>query len=590
MISWHDLYTVLCAVVPLYVAMILAYGSVRWWGVLTPDQCSGINRFVAVFAVPLLSFHCIATSDPYVMNLRFVAADTLQKVVVLAALAAWSYLPARGGGRARAAPIDWSITLFSLSTLPNTLIMGLPLLVAMYGRYSGDFLVQIVVLQCIMWYTLLLVLFEFRAARVLIAGQCPDSAASIAGVHVDPDVVSLAGSQAEAQAEVAPDGRMRLVVRRSTSVSRRSLAAAATPRPSNLTGVEIYSVSSSRNATPRGSSFAHADIFAAGTVPLHSASMRMSSFGAADLFSLHSSRQHTPRPSSFDEHAARPRSAAAVAPSYDPKDAHMFEWSSGASAASEVSGLPVFRGGDHRAKDVRRLVPLGAPPVGLSRAMPPGGERVASFKAEAVQDALSKLESGSTEQRQNVKDAGGDNGGVGAGRAGGQQTAPPGVMLRLILTMVWRRLIRNPNTYASVVGLTWSLISFRFHISMPTIVKNSISILSDTGLGMAMFSLGLFMAMQPKIIACGNSVAAITMAIRFLLGPAVMAATSAAVGLRGTLLCVAIVQAALPQGIVPFVFAKEYNLHAAILCTGVIFGMLIGLPIALVYYIILGLL
>nr|CAB3469625.1 unnamed protein product [Digitaria exilis] len=76
------------------------------------------------------------------------------------------------------------------------------------------------------------------------------------------------------------------------------------------------------------------------------------------------------------------------------------------------------------------------------------------------------------------------------------------------------------------------------------------------------------MAMQPKIIACGNSVAAITMAIRFLLGPAVMAATSAAVGLRGTLLCVAIVQAALPQGIVPFVFAKEYNLHAAILCTG----------------------
>ncbi|CAN6331902.1 unnamed protein product [Urochloa humidicola] len=610
MISWHDLYTVLCAVVPLYVAMILAYGSVRWWGVLTPDQCSGINRFVAVFAVPLLSFHCIAASDPYVMNLRFIAADTLQKAVVLAALAAWSYLPfpARGcGGRTTGAPpMDWSITFFSLSTLPNTLIMGLPLLVAMYGRYSGDLLVQVVVLQCIVWYTLLLVLFELRAARALIAGQCtPDAAACIAGVRVDPDVVSLAGSQAEAQAEVAPDGRMRLVVRRSTSASRRSLplAGGATPRPSNLTGVEIYSVSSSRNATPRGScSFAHhaGDVYAAAAgVPLHGfgggASTRMSSFGAADLFSLHSSRQHTPRPSSFDEHAARGRSAAAVAPAsyYDIRDTHQaaFEWSSGggASAASEVIGLPVFRGGDHRARDVRRLAPYEAPPVGLPRAMGPG-ERVGSFKAEAEQDAMvEKLESGSTDQRQNViKDAGGESGGAGAGRAGGQ--APAGVMMRLIFTMVWRRLIRNPNTYASVVGLTWSLISFRFHISMPVIVKNSISILSDAGLGMAMFSLGLFMAMQPKIIACGNSVAAITMAIRFLLGPAVMAATSAAVGLRGTLLCIAIVQAALPQGIVPFVFAKEYNLHAAILCTGVIFGMLIGLPIALVYYIILGLL
>ncbi|MBA0550886.1 hypothetical protein Godav_019757 [Gossypium davidsonii] len=147
---------------------------------------------------------------------------------------------------------------------------------------------------------------------------------------------------------------------------------------------------------------------------------------------------------------------------------------------------------------------------------------------------------------------------------------------------------------------------------MPKIIEKSISILSDAGLGMAMFSLvsgpgsvgigcdrrqlghqlvkvGLFMALQPKIIACGNSVATFAMAVRFLTGPAVMAAASIAVGLRGTLLRVAIVQAALPQGIVPFVFAKEYNVHPAILSTAVIFGMLIALPITLVYYILLGL-
>ena len=34
--------------------MILAYGSVKWWKIFTPDQCSGINRFVALFAVPPL--------------------------------------------------------------------------------------------------------------------------------------------------------------------------------------------------------------------------------------------------------------------------------------------------------------------------------------------------------------------------------------------------------------------------------------------------------------------------------------------------------------------------------------------------------
>lgn len=53
---------------------------------------------------------------------------------------------------------------------------------------------------------------------------------------------------------------------------------------------------------------------------------------------------------------------------------------------------------------------------------------------------------------------------------------------------------------------------------------------------------GLFMALQPKIIACGNSVASFAMAVRFLTGPAVMAAASIAVGLRGRLLHIAIVQ------------------------------------------------
>jgi hypothetical protein len=50
------------------------------------------------------------------------------------------------------------------------------------------------------------------------------------------------------------------------------------------------------------------------------------------------------------------------------------------------------------------------------------------------------------------------------------------------------------------------------------------------------------MALQPKIIACGNSIASFAMAVRFLTGPAVMAAASIAVGLRGRLLHIAIVQ------------------------------------------------
>ncbi|KAL5065899.1 hypothetical protein RYX36_027636 [Vicia faba] len=97
------------------------------------------------------------------------------------------------------------------------------------------------------------------------------------------------------------------------------------------------------------------------------------------------------------------------------------------------------------------------------------------------------------------------------------------------------------------------------------------------------------MALQPKLILCGKRVASFSMAVRFLAAPAVTAATSLAIGLHGALLHFAIVQAALPQGIVPFVYAKEYDLHADILSVGVIIGMLVSLPITILYYVLLGL-
>ncbi|KAI3454937.1 hypothetical protein Pfo_011600 [Paulownia fortunei] len=564
MITLSDFYHVMTAVVPLYVAMILAYGSVKWWKIFTPDQCSGINRFVALFAVPLLSFHFIASNDPYTMNLRFIAADTLQKLIVLAVLAVWTNFTRRGC-------LEWTITLFSLSTLPNTLVMGIPLLKGMYGDFSGSLMVQIVVLQCIIWYTLMLFLFEYRGARMLISEQFPDTAGSIVSIHVDSDVMSLDGRQPlETEAEIKEDGKLHVTVRKSNAsrsdiFSRRSMGfSSTTPRPSNLTNAEIYSLQSSRNPTPRGSSFNHTDFYSmmgvAGTQTL--VQMMPSNFEEETTNKsrfYHGSNNATnypaPNPGMFSPTAASKLANAAKKPNGQHKseeggkDLHMFVWSSSASPVSDVFGGHDY-GADHHAngKEVRR------------------------------EDFSFRNRGGDR-----------DNEGEKVGENKVKVMPPTSVMTRLILIMVWRKLIRNPNTYSSLIGLTWSLVSFRWHVEMPAIIAKSISILSDAGLGMAMFSLGLFMALQPRIIACGNSVAAFAMAVRFLTGPAVMAAASIAVGLRGVLLRVAIVQAALPQGIVPFVFAKEYNVHPDILSTGVIFGMLVALPITLVYYILLGL-
>ncbi|KAJ9558886.1 hypothetical protein OSB04_013500 [Centaurea solstitialis] len=160
MINFGDLYSVLTAVVPLYVTMFLAYASVKW-NIFSPQQCGGINRFVAIFAVPLLSFEFISRINPYKMNLKFIAADGVSKVLTLIALFLWANLSKKGS-------LDWAITMFSLSTLPNTLVMGIPLLKSMYGDDKESIMVQAVVLQCIIWYTLLLFLFEYREAKSLL--------------------------------------------------------------------------------------------------------------------------------------------------------------------------------------------------------------------------------------------------------------------------------------------------------------------------------------------------------------------------------------------------------------------------------------
>ncbi|CAL9750077.1 unnamed protein product [Musa acuminata subsp. burmannicoides] len=547
MITWEDFYTVMCAMVPLYFAMFVAYGSVKWWKIFTPEQCSGINRFVATFAVPVLSFHFISHNNPYQMDSRFILADTLSKLLVLVILSLWASLSAAcAGPRRRGRRLDWVITLFSVGTLPNTLVMGIPLLRAMYGDFTQSLMVQLVVLQCIIWYTLLLFLFEYRAATMLIEDQFPGTAAAaIAKFEVDGDIISLDGRDPiRAESEVDADGRIRVRIRRSISSvldSGLSSSIGITPRRlSNISGAEIYSVNTPVRQPASADRLTVRDI----TLGCRSASPHLSGYASSDSYSL----QPTPRASNFNEmEIGTPvwvRSPAA------PAGMLIRQQSPATPGALKLAWEGCGGQGD---KDV------GA------------GEKDLSFRS------TSKFVVDKEDEEEELE------------VEGDQEMPAAFVMLRLILTVLCRKLSRNPNTYSSILGLLWSLISFKWGVDMPTLVKESIKIISDAGLGMAMFSLGLFMALQPRIIACGPKMAAISMAIRFLSGPMVMSIASMVVGLRGVRLHTAIVQAALPQGIVPFVFAREYGLHPDILSTGVIFGMLVSLPVTLLYYILLGL-
>ena len=375
MIGWGDVYKVVAATAPLYFALFLGYGSVRWWRIFTREQCDAVNRLVAFFALPFFTFEFTLHTDPFQVNYRAVAADVISKAVIVAVIAVWARLLGRNGGGKGAA--GWSITGFSLSTLTNSLVVGVPMARAMYGEWAQQLVVQLSVFQAIVWLTLLLFVLEVRKAAI--------------GMYVDvgrKNVVhdaTMPESPVKADVEAAPTGAVAVLV---------------------VGGVE------------------------------------------------------------------------------------------------EVGGKP----------SVWRLVKTVA-----------------------------------------------------------------------------HKLARNPNTYASFVGITWACVANRLHMELPSVLENSVLIMSKSGTGMAMFSMGLFMAQQERILACGPRYAALGLALKFGLGPVAMAIGSIAVGLRGDVLRVAIIQAALPQSITSFIFAKEYGLHADVLSTAVIFGMLVSLPLLIGLYIVLEL-
>ncbi|KAL1548350.1 auxin efflux carrier component 5-like [Salvia divinorum] len=359
MIELGDIYKVVVAMAPLYVALVLGYSSVKWWRMFKPDQCDAINRFNCYFVIPFFTFQFTSGVDPYAMNFRFLAGDVVAKAIAAAALALW----AKFGKKTSFA---WVITSFNLSSFNNTLVVGVPLLKAMYGVAGEDLVVQSSVIQSLLWFPILLFMLEFWRASS------------------SDDVVD----------------------------------------------------------------------------------------------------EEKPQPLSTD---------------------------------SDRSNNTIV----------------------------------------VVVD-------------------------------GGAAVAPSN--LRSTMKKVASKLGKNPNCYACALGVIWALVAKRWNFGMPSIMEGSILIMAKAGSGVAMFSMGLFMALQEKVIACGVRLTIYSMVLRFVGGPLCTAVGSLALGLRSNTLRIAIVQAALPQAIASFVFAKEYGLHANVLSTAVIFGTIASLPLLIMYYAILDML
>nr|WCB22850.1 PIN9 [Zizania latifolia] len=428
MITGSEVYQVVEAMVPLYTAAALGYGSVRWLKAFSNEQCAGINHFVALYAVPVLIFDMVSTNDIYNMNGLLIAADTLQKAVLLLGLMAWALWARsrrRAGGKAAVSnPLQWVVTCFSVASLPNTIIMGVPLLNGMYGPMSKNLMKQIVVMQFCIWYNVVIFLYEYMDARRAAAALALDGSAKISpSSPVKQPQMEKAAAKANGCSNVDAAERPQEVA-------------------VNIEITDMAEAAAAASTAPDGSS------------------------------------------------ADTPAAAA----------------SDGASDATEA-----------------------------------------------------------------------------------EEVSAPAPSVKHVIWMAVKKLLQIPNTYASFLGLIWALFAFKYGFSMPKIISDSLFTIRTTAVGLSMFASGTFIARQTRFVPCGYKIATYSMILKFLIGPVLMLFTSLIIGMHGTLLHIAVVQAALPLAVTSFVYAEEYKVHADIMSTGVILGIFISLPVTIVYYIVLGL-
>nr|ABA91234.1 Auxin Efflux Carrier family protein [Oryza sativa Japonica Group] len=198
MIGWVDIGKILSAITLLYFALALGYcSSRRWWQIFTAEDSEAINRMVVWFAFPFFTFEFTLHLDPYNVRCSLIAADSIAKLIIVAAISIGVMLKFRKEGLC-AAVTDWCISGFSLASLTNSLVVGMPMARAMYGNWAGQIVVQLSIFQAIVWLTSLVVVLEVRKAFVSDAHD--ESNSYEEGSFIDDDtVVGSSGTSEDMQ-------------------------------------------------------------------------------------------------------------------------------------------------------------------------------------------------------------------------------------------------------------------------------------------------------------------------------------------------------------------------------------------------------
>lgn len=151
---------------------------------------------------------------------------------------------------------------------------------------------------------------------------------------------------------------------------------------------------------------------------------------------------------------------------------------------------------------------------------------------------------------------------------------------RHLVVAVCGRLLRNPLLVAPALGAMLPIPGF----GVPAPLDSFLKLLGGAASPCALIALGLFLGESRKSTLTGNRAAALLVAFKLVLQPAVTWMLATAVfGLSPLLTHTAVLLAALPTGTGPFMLAEFYHREAAVTSTVVLVSTILSIVTISVY-------
>lgn len=146
------------SIAPIYFTFLVGVGYCLL-DILKLDFVPAISVLIQYVALPGLLFLRLAGTPTDQLDPKLMGADALSKAVPLVVMLVWWRFFSKFG---KVESMEWTITFFMLSTLPNTVLIGDQILSPMFTDSVENQTTTIIFAQSLYWYNCVILMMEIR--------------------------------------------------------------------------------------------------------------------------------------------------------------------------------------------------------------------------------------------------------------------------------------------------------------------------------------------------------------------------------------------------------------------------------------------